>query len=123
MKQIQFTGNDGTFCLEQPEDTSYLYFPIANERGLKNSVTPALGGDSKLSQNAFLLEPVSVENLHNNRSTRNFWCQIEGKGIWSATGVSAEAEWQRAAGNPEETVLQADFMHQKVTRYLCGTGT
>lgn len=116
MKQIQFTGNDGTFCLEQPEDTSYLYFPIANERGLKDSVTPALGGDSKLSQNAFLLEPVSVENLHNNRSTRNFWCQIEGKGNWSVTGASAQAEWQRATGNPEETVLQAEFMHQKVTR-------
>ena len=116
MKQIQFTGNDGTFCLKQPEDTSYLYFPVANELGLKSVVTPVLGGDSKLSQNTFLLEPVSAENLHNNRSTRNFWCQIEGKGIWSATGVSVEAEWQRVSGNPEKTALQANLMHQRVTR-------
>ena len=61
------------FSIEQPENTSYLYFPLASEKGLKSSVTPNLGGDAKIDQETFLLEPVSAENLHNNRSVRNFW--------------------------------------------------
>ncbi len=54
---------------------SGLYLPMAGEKGLKSSITPNLGGDSKTDQNHFLLEPVSIENLHNNRNTRNFWCR------------------------------------------------
>ncbi len=49
------------------------------------------GGDSKTDQNHFLLEPVSIENLHNNRGTRNFWCRVEGKrllvSMWSFSGA------------------------------------
>lgn len=92
METIRFLDNDGTFSIERPENYSYLYFPIAGEKGLKSSITPNLGGDSKINQETFLLEPVSSENLHNNRSTRNFWCIVEGIGCWSATGASAEAE-------------------------------
>ena len=80
MKKIKFAGTDGTFSMEQPENYNYLYFPIAGEKGIKSSVTPNLGGDSKLNQETFLLEPVSVENLHNNRSGRNFWCEVEAEG-------------------------------------------
>ena len=92
MNYIEFKGQDGTFSMENPENYTGLYFPIAGEKGLKSCVTPNLGGDSKTDQNHFLLEPVSIENLHNNKSTRNFWCNIGGKGIWSATGVSAVQE-------------------------------
>lgn len=74
--------------MENPENTSYLYFPLASETGLKSAVTPNLGGDAKLNQDSFLLEPVSVENLHNNRSVRNFWCAIDDGGIYSAAGTS-----------------------------------
>ena len=56
-----------------PKRSASLYFPLASEAGLKSCVSPDLGGDAKLDQETFLLEPVSVENLHNNRSTRNFW--------------------------------------------------
>lgn len=73
METISFLNEDGTFVIEQPENYSGLYFPAAGENGLKSCLSPNLGGDSKLNQNAFLLEPVSIENLHNNRSTRNFW--------------------------------------------------
>ena len=59
MYGIHFTDQDGTFELERPEDYSYLYFPLAGEKGLKSSITPNLGGDSKLDQTSFLLEPVS----------------------------------------------------------------
>lgn len=98
MGEIRFWDKDGTFLLDQPENYSYLYFPIAGEQGLKSSVTPNLGGDSKLDQETFLLEPVSSENLHNNRSTRNFWCIVGESGCWSATGASAEAEDKKFTG-------------------------
>lgn len=60
----------GTFTLDCPEIYSYLYFPAANEQGIKSALTPNFGGDSKLDQNIFILEPVSAENLHNNRGVR-----------------------------------------------------
>ena len=75
MAAVRFLDKDGTFTLDRAENYSYLYLPVANEKGLKAAVTPDFGGDSKVDQNTFLMEPVSAENLHNNRSTRNFWCQ------------------------------------------------
>ena len=79
MAAVRFLDKDGTFTLDKAENYSYLYLPVANEKGLKAAVTPVFGGDSKVDQNIFLMEPVSAENLHNNRSTRNFWCQIKGR--------------------------------------------
>ena len=90
MKDIDFIDKYGTFRIKNPENYSGLYLPLAGEKGLKSSITPTLGGDSKTSQNTFLLEPVSIENLHNNKGTRNFWCRIVGKGFWSVCGSSAQ---------------------------------
>lgn len=70
MKDIDFIDKYGTFRIKNPENYSGLYLPLAGEKGLKSSITPTLGGDSKTSQNTFLLEPVSIENLHNNKGTR-----------------------------------------------------
>ena len=64
MGQVQFTGKDGRFTLNNPENYSYLYFPLASEAGLKSAVSPTLGGDSKIDQEHFLFEPVSADNLH-----------------------------------------------------------
>lgn len=116
MKNLHFIDEQGTFSMSQPENHSYLYFPIAGEQGIKSSFTPNFGGDSKLNQNAFLLEPVSSENLHNNRSGRNFWCNIKDTGCWSAVGQSAEAEAQKFTKDQDESVLTAGFMWQTVTR-------
>ena len=116
MDIIRFIDKNGTFSIEQPENYSYLYFPIAGEKGLKSSVTPNLGGDSKINQEAFLLEPVSSENLHNNKSTRNFWCIVEGIGCWSATGASAEAEDKKFSAGQDSSVLTAGLMWQTVKR-------
>lgn len=66
----QFISDKGVFSLPGAADYSDLYFPVAGECGIKSAVTPTLGGDCKLDQNTFLLEPVSVENLHNNRSQK-----------------------------------------------------
>lgn len=116
MEKIQFTGSDGTFSMEQPENYSYLYFPIAGEKGIKSSVTPNLGGDSKLNQETFLLEPVSAENLHNNRSGRNFWCSIKGLGSWSVVGASAEEEYKKFTDAQDKSRLTAGFMWHTVER-------
>ena len=92
MTNIGFAGRDGIFTLENAENITGLYLPLAGERGLKSAVTPNLGGDSKIDQNTFLLEPVSIENLHSNRGTRNFWCRMADGSIWSVCGASAAQE-------------------------------
>ena len=89
---IDFIDKNGTFKVAKAEDTSYLYFPIAGEKGLKASVTPNLSGDSMIDQETFLLEPVSVENLHNNKNGRNFWLYMDNGKVWSAVGNSADQE-------------------------------
>lgn len=55
----QFISDKGVFSLPGAADYSDLYFPVAGECGIKSAVTPTLGGDCKLDQNTFLLEPVS----------------------------------------------------------------
>ncbi len=65
-----------------------LYFPLCNEAGMMSSITPYLHGDAKTSNKSFVLPPVTIEDLHNTRASRNFWFYIDGKGLWSATGNS-----------------------------------
>ena len=120
MKQYQFIDHRGTFTVNDPELTSYLYFPIANEAGMMSSVTPSFGGDAKTGQNTYILEPVSSENLHNNKSTRNFWFRLEGKetgeNSWSAAGVSAWQQAEKFGKEKEETKLEAGLLYQKMER-------
>lgn len=116
MESYRILDEKGTFTLEQPENYSGLYFPLAGEQGLKSAIAPNLGGDSKLDQNSFLLEPASIENLHNNRSTRNFWCHVKQHGNWSATGVSAEETAKRFTDCQDKSELTAGLMWQTVTR-------
>lgn len=110
LKHTQFTDNNGSFFVEHPENTSYLYFPLASEKGLKSCVTPILGGDSKLDQETFLLEPVSSENLHSNRATRNFWLKSDDGRITSITGASDEQESRKFTPDQEKCILHAGFM-------------
>lgn len=116
MSYINFQQEDEVFTVNHPDNYTYLYFPVAGEQGILSSITPILGGDSKLDQNAFLLEPVSSENLHNNKSTRNFWCQVENVGAWSAAGASAEAEMEKYTQCQDACRITAGFMWQTVTR-------
>ena len=116
LKQLHFVDEHGSFSITNPENISYLYFPLASEVGLKSSVTPNLGGDTKLNQDAFLLEPVSSENLHNNRSSRNFWCVIDDMGAYSACGSSARQEDAKFTTNQDESELTAGFMWHTLNR-------
>mgnify|MGYP002541281198 CR=1 FL=1 len=45
MAAVRFLDKDGTFTLDKAENYSYLYLPVANEKGLKAAVTPDFGGD------------------------------------------------------------------------------
>ncbi len=116
MNKYKFLDREGTFSLDNPELISYLYFPIANESGVMSCVTPSLNGDSKMSQNMFILEPVSSENLHNNKSSRNFWVYENGKGAWSATGVSSPQMAKVFGDDKEETRVIAGILWHKMER-------
>ena len=116
MNHINFEHSDEIFTLDHPDNYTYLYFPVAGEQGIKSSVTPTFAGDSKLDQNTFIMEPVSSDNLHNNKSSRNFWCHVEGIGDWSATGASAEAEYDKDTERQDECSIKAGFMWQTVKR-------
>jgi cellobiose phosphorylase len=111
-----FIGDDGAFRLEAPHRSSYLYFPLVNEAGMMSVVTPALHGDTKTGQNTFLTLPVSVEDLHNTRSARNFWVTIAGQDPWSATGNSAPQIARVFTQQDEAVALEAGLLWQRVTR-------
>ncbi len=115
-----FINTNGDFALSDPQQTSYLYFPLVNAAGMISAVTPTLHGDAKTGQNSFLLPPVSVEDLHTARAARNFWIRTAEGEVWSATGNSAP---QIAGLAGEETVsLEAGFLWHKLTRANAALG-
>ena len=116
MGNLNYLDKKGTFTLDDPDLTSYMYFPLANEAGMMSSITPDLNGDIKLDQNTFLLEPVSSENLHNNKSSRNFWVYVEGKGAWSVTGRSSKQQAKLFEDDKEKVKLTAGIMWHQVER-------
>lgn len=116
MKKYQYISQDGKFVLENPELCSGLYLPMANESGVLSSITPDWNGDMKKDQNTFLLAPVSNEDLHNNKSSRNIWCRINGEKLWSVTGKSAAQQAELFSEQKEDTRLEGEFMSQKMTR-------
>ncbi|WP_312503727.1 GH36-type glycosyl hydrolase domain-containing protein [Lacrimispora sp.] len=114
--KYEFKGNQGDFYMENPDLTSYLYFPLANESGVMSCVSPDLGGDSKMDQNSFFMPPASCENLHNDKSSRNVWCRVNGTVLWSLTGRSSWQQAQLFSENKEQVAVEAGFMHHKLTR-------
>ena len=36
MGKIEFVDESGSFCLKNPQDYSYLYFPVAGEDGIRS---------------------------------------------------------------------------------------
>ncbi len=114
-----FIDSQGTFELQNPQQNSYVYFPLLNQAGMMSSITPRLNGDAKLGQNAFLLLPVSAEDLHNTRSARNFWARIKGQ-PWSVSGNSATQISN--TGLDEQVTLQAGFLWHKIDRHDAPSG-
>lgn len=110
--------NKMKITVENPDNISYLYFPLVNNK-VKSCITPDGHGDNKLSQEHFLLEPVSAENLHSSMATRNFWCRIKGYGIWSVFGYSAK---QKLMQEKEEARLNIGPFWQEMQRKASDTG-
>ena len=115
MDGYSFTDCHGSFTMDNP-NTNYLYVPLASERGLKSAITPDGGGDAKINQTSFLLEPESVENLHNNRGVRNFWVRVRDAGVFSALGASDMQQARKFTPEEEPVTLSAGFMWHSVRR-------
>ena len=43
MSELKYLDKRGTFTLDNPDLTSYMYFPLANEAGMMSAITPDLG--------------------------------------------------------------------------------
>lgn len=113
----RFIDADASFEVESPESVSRLYFPLANEAGILSAISPDLHGDIKTSHDSFLMKPITIESLHNSKSSRNFWAHIEGKGVWSLTGVSAVQNAKKFLHKDKEKVsLKAGMLWHQVTR-------
>lgn len=113
----RFINNKGTFEWKNPENLNQLYFPLCNEKGIMSSITPKLGGDIKTSQHSFLLQPVSIEDLHNNRSSRNFWIWSERTGPYSLTGNSARQNAYNFTDKDKvDLTIRAGFLWHQVVR-------
>ena len=118
MEGYKFFDENGTFKLNDPELYSYLYFPVGAASGMMGCLTPELGGDLKTSQNTFILEPVSSDNLHNNRSTRNFWLCFEDGTLISATGASASQHAKRFTEEKDKVTLTNGLLWQSIRRLI-----
>ena len=61
--RYDFTDRNGTFLATDTGDTSYLYLPVASPSGVLSCITPTGRGDSRLSQNQYLLPPIETIRL------------------------------------------------------------
>ncbi len=110
-KLWKFIDDKGTFTSDTAHQINTLYFPLCNSAPIMSSLSPDLHGDIKTDFNSFLLEPVSRIDLSNLKSSRNFWIYINPHKVWSATGVSKEANRLEDKFN-----LEAGLLWQKITR-------
>lgn len=113
----KFSDPEGKFTWEAPTPVNELYFPLCNEAGMMSSITPMLNGDCKTGQNSFLTLPVTMEDLHNTRSARNFWIYTDKTGAYSLTGNSAKQLAQKFT-KEDNTVSQiiGDFLSHTLIR-------
>ena len=113
----KFIDSNGSFELANPQRSSSLYFPLVNEARMMSSITPLLHGDAKTGQHSFLTLPVSVDELHNTRSGRNFWVCLKNSEAWSATGNAAPQIAKYFTGQEtEEVFMRAGFLWHQIIR-------
>ncbi|MFP4979010.1 GH36-type glycosyl hydrolase domain-containing protein [Paenibacillus sp. CN-4] len=115
-KGWKFTGPEGDFRLENPDRSSYLYFPLVNEAGMMSTVTPKLHGMATSGHNTFLTPPLSVEDLHVSRASRNFWVRLEDGNVWSAVGGSAKQNAALYGEEADVSAVEAGFLWHKAIR-------
>lgn len=114
--KIEYVDQYNSFSAEHPEQVSYLYLPLVNDSGIISSITPGLHGDSKISQNHFLLEPVSNEDLHSSLMGRNVWLRICGQQPWAVNGMSPLQLAWRGRKQEDRVSVQIGKYWQLMTR-------
>lgn len=89
-KQCMYSYLDDniTFRSEKAAQIRTIYAPLCGTDGtkIKSSITPFLSGDIKIDKFKYVTKPVSTEDLRNN--LRNFFVDVEGKGICSLADFS-----------------------------------
>lgn len=112
-----FVDDLGSFRWHDPHPVNELYFPICNEAGMMASVSPRLHGDATTGQHTFLRRPLVMEDLHNTRSTRNFWIFSQRFGAYSLAGCSAAQRAGAFCGDRElVATVWGSFLSHTVTR-------
>ena len=77
-----------------------------------SSISPDLHGDIKAGHGAFLMPPVSRQDLAESRFSRNFWVRTGDGKVWSVVGVSKDHKQIKA----DKFKLEAGLLWQKITR-------
>ena len=87
-----------SFFSREAVELKTIYFPLCgvDSTGIKSAITPSLGGDIKIDSLRYLTKPVSTEDLRNN--LRDFFCHVEGRGVFSLAQASASGDSAVAAG-------------------------
>ncbi|PKK93032.1 MAG: cellobiose phosphorylase [Tenericutes bacterium HGW-Tenericutes-6] len=85
------------------------YFPLFNLKGLRSAITPYFGGDLKLDQHHYALEPTTEVDLYNNISSRNV--------IFSVDGVLYFLNGQTERQLHDDVTYETGLLYQKVIRH------
>jgi cellobiose phosphorylase len=101
---------DGTFSIRNVTDFSYLYFPLFNSFGMLSVISPEFQGDVKASQNHFLTQPVSVEDLRHGLVGRHLFFEVDGV-LYSNTGKTPH---QKLC--PDQVDLEAGLLYHRTIR-------
>ncbi|MDI6453154.1 GH36-type glycosyl hydrolase domain-containing protein [Peloplasma aerotolerans] len=95
-KTLQLKSNDG------------YYFPLFNLNGLRSSITPFFGGDLKLDQHHYALEPTTEVDLYSNIFSRNVIFKINDQQYF--------LNGQSSIQQNDELIYETDLLYQRVTR-------
>ncbi|MCR3906442.1 MAG: cellobiose phosphorylase [Tenericutes bacterium] len=95
-KSLQLKTNDG------------YYFPLFNLNGLRSSITPFFGGDLKLDQHHYALQPTTEVDLYNNIFSRNIIFKINDQQYF----LNGQTNIQQN----DELIYETDLLYQRVIR-------
>jgi cellobiose phosphorylase len=95
-KIVKLSRNDG------------YYFPLFNLLGLRSSITPFFGGDLKLDQHHYALEPTTEVDLYSNIFSRNIIFEINQNKYF----LNGQTHLQQN----DKLTVEVDLLYQKVTR-------
>jgi len=95
-KIVKLTTNEG------------FYLPLFNLKGLKASITPFFGGDLKLDQHHYALEPTTEIDLFSNMFSRNVIFNVNSNLYF----LNGQTELQQH----DELTYETDLLYQRVIR-------